>query len=251
MLLTDAPALIAIDRVTGDLVYTSILTLPGVRFAPWGLAEIGDALFTVSDFRHLTRVTREGSLEEVATLSRPLANLIDLPSGMAAQLSSEAAGSPLLVSLAATGDISPLESPARAAVGLTPAEESLLHLLACSAPPRVVCWLPGENRLLAFADGALVEGAILEGLDPISPAILISQLDRRLIVDVVVTDSGHIVVLHGGHNGDPQHVTTFDAQGRRVGSAPAPEPLRVLVSAERSEILAISREGRPKRIHRP
>ena len=251
MLLTDAPALLAINRVTGALGRTSIMASPDVRFAPWGLAEVDDALFTVSGFRRLTRLAPDGSVAEVATLSRPLANLIDLPEGMAAQLSSEPAGSPLLVRLRGSGDISALESPARAAAGLTPAEESLLHLVACSAPPRVICWLPNDNRLLVFAGGALVEGPALEGLDPIPAATLISQLDRRVIVDAMATDDGHFVVLHGGYDESFQHVTTFDLRGRRVGSAPAPEPLRVLVSSERREILAISRNGHPKRIHRP
>lgn len=251
MLLTDAPALLAVDRVTGAVVHTAIETPPDDRFAPWGLAEAGGSLFTISGFVRLMRVTPAGSIEEVATLDRPLANLVDLPDGMAAQLASEPPGSPLVVSLTGTGRIAPLGSPARADLGVTPAEESLLHLIACSTPPRVICWLPNENRLLAFGNGSLVDAAILEGLEQIPAAALISRLDRRVITDAVATDDGRFVVLHGGHAVASQQVTTFDARGRRFASMPAPEPLRLLVASEGGELLAISREGRMTRMRRP
>lgn len=251
MLLTDAPALIAVDRATGSVAYTSIQTSPDVRFAPWGLAEAGGALFTISGFVRLMRVTPAGSIAEAAMLERPLANLVDLSDGMAAQLSSEPAGSPLVASVTGTGRISPLESPARAALGLTPAEESLLHLIACSTPPRVICWLPNKNQLLAFDNGALVEVAMLEGLEQIPAATLIARLDRRVITDAVASDDGRFVVLHEGHAGSPQLVTTFDARGRRLASTPAPEPLRLLVASAGSELLAFTREGRTTRMRRP
>ena len=251
MLLTDAPALVAVDRVTGTLARTVIEAPPDLRFAPWGLAEADGALFTVSGFVRLMRLTPGASIAEVARLDRPLANLVDLAHGMAAQLSSEPPGSPLVVSLTGTGRIDLLESPARTGFGLTPAEESLLHLVACSTPPRVICWLPGENRLLAFDNGRLVDAAVLEGLGRIPAETLISRLDRRVITDAIATEDGRFVVLHDGGAGRPQQVSTFDARGRRLASAPAPAPLRLLVDSGGSELLVISREGRARKIRRP
>lgn len=251
MLLTDAPALVAVDRATGTIAYTAIEVPSDTAFAPWGLAEAGGELFTISEFVRLMRVTPDGSIAEVAAIERPVANLIDLPDGMAAQLSSEPDGAPLVVALDSGGRMSMLESPARVDLGLTPAEESLLHLLACSTPPRVVCWLPHDSRLLVFDSGALAEAPVLEGLEPVPAATFISRLDRRVITDAVAADDGRFVVLHEGRTESSQQITTFDPRGRRLTSIPAPEPLRVLVATEGDEILVIGRNGQASRIRRP
>lgn len=251
MLLTDAPALVAVDRATGAIAYTALEVPPDTTFAPWGLAETGSELFTISEFVRLMRVTPDGAIAEAATLERPVANLVDLPGGMAAQLSSEPDGAPLVVALDDSGRMSALESPARADLGLTPAEESLLHLLACSTPPRVVCWLPHDSRLLVFESGALTELAILEGLEQVPAATFISRLDRRVITDAVATDDGRFVVLHEGRAESSQQITTFDSRGGRLTSMPAPEPLRVLVASQGDEILVIGRNGLASRIRRP
>ena len=251
MLLTDAPALVAIDRATGAIAYTAIEVPSPSTFAPWGLAEADGELFTISEFVRLMRVTPDGSIAEVATLERPVANLIDLPGGMAAQLSSEPDGTPLVVALGGSGRMSALESPARVDLGLAPAEESLLHLLACSTPPRVVCWLPHDSRLLVFDNAALAEAAVLEGLEPIPAATFISRLDRRVITDAVAADDGRFVVLHEGPTGSTQQITTFDPRGSRLTSVPAPEPLRMLVASEGDEVLVIGRNGQASRVQRP
>ncbi len=244
VLLTDAPALITVD-VDRVVMTRQPMGRGGVQVSRlWGLAEDEGRLFTTSGFDRLVEIDRSATFVEVARLARAVLNLVDLPSGMAVQLAGQSAGSPLLVAISTTGAMTPLSSPLRSALGLTPPEEGLLHLLSCSAPPESICWLPGDVRVFAAGERGLVHRTRLAGLSPPDPASLIAAPERRVIEDAVSDgDQGDIVLRNVTGDGS-QRLTRHARDGGPTADVVPVEPLRLLVSASSRGVIAITRTGR-------
>ncbi len=244
VLLTDAPALITVDvdRVVMTRQPMARAGVPVSRL--WGLAEDEGRLFTISAFDRLVEIDGSATFVEVARLKRAALNLVDLPSGMAVQLAGQSAGSPLLVAVNAAGTMTPLSSPLRSALGLTPPEEGLLHLLSCSVPPESICWLPGDVRVFAAGERGLVHRSRLAGLSPPDPASLIAAPERRVIEDAVGHgDRGDIVLRNVSGNGT-QRLTHYARDGARTADVVPVQPLRLLVSVSSRGVIAITRTGR-------
>ena len=251
VLLTDAPALILVAPADGTAARTPIAIPDGSPFSPWGLGEADEALFTVSGFSTMWRLSPEGRAVEPISLERAVTNLVDLPIGMAAQLAAPASGSPLAVLLSGSGRVLPLASPARAPLGLSSPEENLLHLLSCSTPPRVICWLPNDPRMIEYRDNALMTAVSLDSFDRMPSASFINRLETRPIVDAVLADDDAYVVLQNDESGAPRRIGVFDLAGRRLAAIDISEPARLLVRADRREVIALTRDGRALRVRRP
>ncbi len=243
-LLTDVPALVVIDRVDGQVSRTMLTTADGAPLKPWGLGEAGGALYTVSDFVDLVKIGADGRTTRVGRLGRSLANLFDLDTGMAGQYASPDAGAALAVRVHADGVLSALRSPPRASHGLSTLEEGLLNLLSCSAPPRVICWLPARAALFEILDSALVPLADLERLPIGDPVLLVAGNGHRAIDDAIAAERGTYLILHPvpGAPGQ-QRLTTFDSRGRQTHTRPLDEPLRILLAVEGKTVVALARSG--------
>lgn len=243
VLLTDAPALLTV-AADGGSVTRQQLGQAGVAVSRlWGLAEHGGRLFTISAFDTLVEIDASGSFVEVARLGRAVLNLLDTDPGMAVQLASQAAGAPLLESLDASGRITPFPSPVRLALGLTPPEEGLLHLLSCSVPPESICWLPGDVRIFVAGARALAPLTRLAGLSPPDAASLIAAPERRAIEDAIRDGDSGLVVLRNAA-GDAQRLTRYSIDGTATSESEPDEPLRLFISHSPRGLLAIARTGR-------
>ena len=248
-LLTDAPALLVIDRVDKQVSRTALTTADGVPLKPWGLGEAGGALFTVSGFVDLVKIGADGRSTRAGRLERSLANLFDLDAGMAGQYASADEGAALALHVDADGALSPFRSPPRASHGLSSLEEGLLNLLSCSAPPRVICWLPARAALFEVVDSELVHLADLEGLPVGDPALLVAGNGQRAIDDVIAAERGTYLILHSvpgapGH----QRLTTFNSRGRQTHTRPLAGPVRILLVVEGKTVVALAASGAMVRI---
>ncbi len=216
----------------------------GAHLKPWGLAEDEGALFTVSGFVDLMKIDTAGNTTRAARFERPVANLLDLDGRMAAQYATGEVGAPLAVHVGPDGTFTSLRSPRRVSFGLSSVEEEVLHLLSCSAPPRVICWLPHRAALFEMVHTALVAGASLEGFPEADVSQLISGRSQRLIDDVLANADGNYLVLHRADDAaGRQALTLFDRLGRRRRTLHLEEPLRLLLAADGSSGLALTRGG--------
>lgn len=244
VLLTDTPALVIID-VDRRTVRRQLLGDSGAGVSRlWGLAEDQGRLFSISAFDTLVEIDASGAFVEVARLGRAVLNLIDIDPGMAAQLASQPAGAPLLMSVDTAGALTAFPSPARTALGLTPPEEGLLHLLSCSVPPESICWLPGDTSIFASGAHALVPRARLAGLSPPAPAALIAAPERRVLEDAIRNGDDGVTVLRNLPGAGVQRVTRYSLEGHVAFDAAPVEPLRLFVADSRHGLLAIARSGR-------
>ncbi|MDQ3169773.1 MAG: hypothetical protein M3Q55_06520 [Acidobacteriota bacterium] len=244
VLLTDARALLVIDPVAALVSRREVVARDGTQLKPWGLAAADGALFTVSGFFDLMRIDAAGNATRAARFERPIANLLNLDDRMAAQYAAGDAGSPLAVQVGPSGRFTPLRSPPRVSFGLSSVEDEVLHLLSCSAPPRVVCWLPHRAALFEMAGTALVAGADLEGFAEADVTQVMSGRTHRLIDDVLADETGNYLVLHRAYDGAGQQALTwFDRLGRRRRTRRLEEPLRLLLAGGGRSALALSRRG--------
>lgn len=243
VLLTDAPALITVDveRVVMTRQPIAGGRMPVSRL--WGLAEHEGRLFTISAFDRLVQIDASPMFVEVGKLKRAVLNLVDLPSGMAVQLAGQSAGSPLLVAIDTSGAMAPLSTPLRSALGLTPPEEGLLHLLSCSVPPESICWLPGDVRVFAADGGGLRHLTSLAGLTAPAPAALIAAPERRVIEDAVSQGARGIIVLRNVSGERAQRLTRYANDGSPTADIVPPDPLRLLVSVSSRGVIAVTRAG--------
>lgn len=242
-LLTDAPALIVIDAEAARLSRRDVSATDS-PLKPWGLAEDAGSLFTVSEFVDLVRIDASGKTSRVARFERPVANLFDLPSGMAGQYAAAQPGSSLAVHIGRDGALTALHSPLRKSLGLSSVEEEILHFLSCSAPPRVVCWLPNSATLFEMRNAALRAGVTLEGLHGVNPTRVVSGSAQRLIDDVIANEDGSHIVLHRVDDAaGRQGLTWFDRLGRPAERFRLEEPLRLLVAIDEKTVLALTKSG--------
>ena len=241
--LTDAPALLVIDPRSRTLSRRALSIAPSTSSTLWGLGEDGGSLFTVSAFSDLVRIDADGLATAVARVERPLANLFDLDDGMGGQYASADSALSLAVRVRPDGSLVPLHGPPREKFGLSPIEEGILNLFSCSGAPRVVCWRPGRGTLFEFTSSGLWPSAELEGLPQMQPALIVAG-NARAIDDVIASVDGNYLVLHSAL-GTPgrQQLTTFDSDGRQVGSMQPQIPLRLLLSKERISVVAMARTG--------
>lgn len=244
VLLTNEPALVTIDLAARTSARTP-LTRAGRGSGLWGLGEAAGTLYSISEFVDLVRLGEDGTVHPAARFPQAIGNLIDIREGMATQHAVGEPGAPLAWLTDASAALSAIEGPARQALGLSRAEEGVLHLLSCSIPPRVVCWLPGANQLLSFDGRRLAAAVPLETVARIAPARLLAHPESRAIQDAVATAGGTFVVLYGLSEGsDRRALAEFGADGRRLRTLQPSAPIRLLLKAGRGVLHAIDRNGR-------
>lgn len=244
VLLTNRPALVMIRPASGGIQRVPIGGRSGARL--WGLGEAGRALYSIADFSDLVRLTVDASVvrvEQVAQPSPRVGNLLDSATGMIAQHAVDEPGTPMVWELDASGRLSGMRAPRRVSLGLARAEESLLHLLSCSVPPRVVCWLPGSNELLMLDATGLERLATLESVDPVAPAALLAKPETRAIHDAIAVDDERVVVLFDGDGSAAARIGEFGKDGSKIRELRSPVPVRMFVWADARHITAIARSG--------
>jgi hypothetical protein len=244
VLLTTAPALITVDLDARTLARTPI---PRHASAPalWGLGEAGGALYTIAGFSDLMRVDAGGHVRHAARFNRPMGNLLDTPDGMAAQAAVDSAGTALVWDTDTSARLSAMGGRLRDPLALSRAEESALHLLSCSTPPDVLCWLPGSNELLTIAGNQVSAMARLDTVSPIAPARLIEQPTLRTIQDAISTSPDTLIVLfRRPDEGARLVVGEFDAAGRQRRTLTPAEPLRLLLGVREGRVVALAASGR-------
>lgn len=240
VMLTDRNVLVRIDRE--GRVFRTRLEKPPAKL--WGLGSQGGELFTVAGFIDLVRVSTSGTLEKTARYPNPIANLVDTETAFAAQLAVDVPGSPLLMTTDAAARLSALPGVDRHALGLPRAEEGVLHLLACSVPPRAVCWLPGSDEVLALEAGRLRPVARLEHVERIAPAAVLSQPTRRAIHDALELADGNFLVLARAAGSSRPRLVVHDPLGRALRVIPTHRPLRILLDESEHGVRAIDAGGR-------
>ena len=240
VILTNEPALVRVDWE--GRIFRSALQKPPAKL--WGLASAGDELFSVAGFVDLVRVSSGGAVDKRARFPNPIANLVDTEDGMAAQLAVDAAGAALLMAADKGARLGAMPGMRRSAFGLSRAEEGVLHLLSCSAPPRVTCWLPGSDELLKVDERGVTAAARLEKVERITPARLIAQPARRAIHDALALPGDTFVVLLGRPGSSKPVITIFDGAGRLKREVATVRPLRVLLDQSERGVRAIDVDGR-------
>ncbi|HEX6324255.1 MAG TPA: hypothetical protein VFZ36_11060 [Vicinamibacterales bacterium] len=243
VLLTTEPALITADLRTRGLQRTAIADrASGPKF--WGLGEADGALYTVAGFTDLTRLEPDGSARHTARFQRPIGNLLDTEAGMAAQLAGDNPGGPLAWAVDPSAGMAALRGRLRSSLAMSRAEEGVLHLLTCSAPPRVLCWLPGTNELLTISNTHVSAVARLDTVASIAPARLLARPDQRAIQDALSTDRGTFLVLYRmPDEGDRVIAAEFGASGEQLRILTPAEPLRLLLGVHEDVVLAITTSG--------
>jgi hypothetical protein len=117
-----------------------------------------------------------------------------------------------------------------------------MHLLSCSLPGRVVCWLPGSDEVLELTDGGLFAIATLDGVRRIAPARLIEQPHRRAIHDVVLTPAGTLIVLFDRDRRGPG-LAEFDSGGKLLRRLETRLRIRMLLDANADRVRAVTSIG--------
>ena len=237
VMLTSESALV---YVTADHVSRVQLDAPPAKL--WGLGSIGDDLYSIAGFIDLVRLTRDRHVQRIARFERPVANLVDLPDGMAAQPAVDHPGTPLVWRAGVTARLAPIEGATRRSLGLPRAEEGVLHLLSCSASSRIVCWLPGSDEVLALDEHGLRPLARLNDVRRIAPARLIAQPNRRAIYDAVAAGDSLLVLFDRDGRGEPA-LAQFDSGGTLVRWLHTPQRLRLLLDANATTLRAITVAG--------
>lgn len=245
ILLTTAPALVV---ASDDGRRVSRFSLEGRTRAGtklWGLGELDGALYSVSGFNDFVRIKVDAgaaTIDAAGRAAKPIGNVLDTAKGMAAQLAVDERASPLVWSIDSTGALSPLASPMRVRMGLSRAEEGLLHLLTCSAPPRALCWLPGSNQLLAFGEKGLALLAVLDSVQRIAPASLLDRPQSRSVHDALWLSPDTLAVAFDDERGRSV-VGEFTSHGRMIRELASPAPVRLFLAAADDRIVAVSRSG--------
>lgn len=243
VLLTDAPALISIDPDRRVATRTRVERDSASRKL-WGLGGVEGALYSIEGFSDLIRLNADGTRTRTATFARPLGNLLDTHEGMAGQIAIDDSSTPLVWSVGSNGSLQPIAGAVRQSHGVSRAEEGVLHLLSCSLPPRVVCWLPGVPRLFAF-DGRRIDARTqLESVDGVIPVRLLERPDMKVIQDAFMTEQGTIVAAI---RIDPARPATtleeFAFDGRHIRRIPSAAQIRVLLGTRAGQVLAITTGG--------
>ena len=242
--LTSAPALVTIDPAARRTERVQVRGASRDVLELWGLGESGGKLYSISRFADLVRIDPDGRATVVTRLSRPFANLFDTEGGMAGQFAHDEAGRPLAWTVAADGALSPMNGPPRAPFSLSNAEAGVAHLLSCSTPPRVTCWLPGSAQPLSLTGDVLRAGPPLEGLTAAMATWVASGSAPQVIHDAIADEGRGLLVLHRGPGAsDAQAVTLFDRDGRVSLTRAVPERLRMLVSISPTSVLAVGTSG--------
>ncbi len=247
VILTTEPALVRISPESGEVSRHPIA--PQDRSGPklWGLGAVDQTLYSVADFKRLVRleiVPAGFHPRIVAPFDHAVGNMIDTPGGMAVQRVVDDAGQPIAAAVNVRGEFETMAAPMRVAMGLARAEEGLMHLLACSVPPRVLCWMPGANVLLAVDDRGIRPVVTLAAVPRIAPGLLIARPTARAIQDALWISDDAVVVLFQDGEASASRLGEFDLSGRLRRELAPSEPLRLLVSQGASGILAITPSGR-------
>lgn len=246
VMLTSAPALVAITPDSGEVSRRALAGRDRTAPKLWGLGEVDDALYSVSGFKRLVRldVSQSGIDARLGMeIARSIGNLVDTQAGMAAQLAVGEPGMPMALAIDQRGHLEEMNAPPRVSFGLARAEESLLHLLTCSVPPRVLCWTPGSNGLLSFDDGGLRSLVTLEAIPRIAPALMLARPGARSIQDALWIDDGLMAVLFQDGDDSGPLLAEFNMAGRMLRRLAPAQPLRVLVAARAGRIIAVTQSG--------
>lgn len=240
--LTSAPALVIVDAAARRTARVQVQSANREVLELWGLGESDGKLYSISRFADLMTIAPDGRASSVARLSRPFANLFDTARGMAGQFAHDEAGRPLAWNVAPDGALTPLDGPPRAAFSLSNAEAGVAHLLSCSTPPRVTCWLPGSAQPLSLMEDVLKAGPPLEGVTAALATSVANGNAPQVIQDAIADEGRGFLVLHRGASGE-QAVTLFDREGRVMLTRRTPERLRMLVSMSRTSVIAVGTSG--------
>ena len=246
VMLTNEPALIRIDAESGRSTRQAVAGPDRAKPRLWGLGQIAGGLYSINEFKRLVRLDISASgveARDVAQLARAAGNLIDTPSGMAVQFAADDPGEPIAAGLDQAGYLAAISAPARVPLGLQRAEEGLLHLLTCSAPPRVLCWTPGSNALLAADDRGIQPLVTIEVIPRIAPTLLIARPTARAIQDALWLGDDLVAVLFQDGDAAGTVLAEFNLAGRMVRQLQPQQPVRLLVSATRGGMLAITESG--------
>lgn len=239
-LLTTGPAVVWIDPATRAIGRHPISHTGGAKL--WGLGEIDGDLYTVGGFSELVRVRADGRADPHAAFSQPVGNLIDTAEGMAAQYAVDQPGAALMWRATATGGLTPMNGATRRPLGMSRAEEGVMHVVTCSLPPATICWTPGSNQPFWLDGSELRNGPRLESISAIDPARLLEQPAARVIHDALRTRDDTLIVLFTGSKG--AELAEFDRGGKRLRTFSAAEPLRILLAMRDDAIVALARAGR-------
>lgn len=243
VLLTNAPTLVSIPLDSGRPV-TTALARDRAASRLWGLGEIDGRLYSVAGFMDLVTLSPQGIVTTTARFGRPIGNLLDTPSGMAGQLAMDDEGGALAWAVDAAAQLRPLPGAVRHALGGSRAEDSVLHLLSCSLPPRVVCWLPGSNQLFAMSAGRLDAAIELESVPWMSPARLLSSPNARVIQDALRLEDGSVLcIFRPAASSDRTALALFAGDGRLLRTLEPRQPLRVLLFSRGKRVVAVAASG--------
>ena len=239
-LLTTGPAVVWIDPATRAIGRHPISQAGESKL--WGLGEIDGNLYSVAGFSELVRVRADGRAEPHAAFPQPVGNLVDTAEGMAAQYAVDQAGTALMWRASATGGLTPMKGATRRPLGMSRAEEGVMHVVTCSVPPATICWMPGSNQPFWLDGFELRMGPRLQSLSAIEPARLLEQPAARVIHDALPTRDDTLIVLFSGSKG--AELAEFDRDGKRLRTFAAEEPLRILLAMREGAIVGLARSGR-------
>lgn len=243
VLLTNAPALVSIPLDAGPLA-TSAVARDRAASRLWGLGEVDGRLYSVAGFLELVTLSPHGTVATAARFGRPMGNLLDTASGMAGQLAMDDAGKPVAWVVDTAARLTVLSGAVRQALGGSRAEDGVLHVLSCSLPPRVVCWLPGSNQLFVLGGSRLDAALALESVPGIPPARLLSSPGARAIQDALWLDDGTVLCLfRPSGSSDRTSLALFAADGRLLRTIEPRAPLRLLLFNRRNHVVAVAASG--------
>ena len=240
VLLTSDSVLVHVDNASRIRRVT--LETPPAKL--WGLGSIGEQLYSIAGFVDLVRISSEGRVQRVARYERPVANLVDLPAGIGAQPAVDHPGTPLLWSSDEAAHLSPVGGATRRSLSLPRAEEGVLHLLSCSAPARVVCWLPGSDEVLSLDERGLLPAVRLDTVRRVAPARLITQPNRRAIHDAAQAPGGSFIVLFDRDGRDAPALAEFESSGKLLRWLESPARVRMILDVGAARLRVILASGR-------
>jgi hypothetical protein len=221
----------------------------------WNLARLDDgSLWTLRGRRTLSRIASDGSIEREWALPEPHFGLFAVGDRLLFQRADFAPPGPALLAGTAGGPRQEWSAiTTRVFPAIARASAAALNMITCGATEarERACWFPDEPALFLVSSEGTTRRLLLDGLDVVSPEILLtSDNPARPVRDSYVDAGGAVWVLSSGKAppGAPEApggwiLARYGSDGVLEGLTRLSEAVRLILHVDTRSILVLTSTG--------